>query len=181
MQIFSKFYVATSRYGVVGGLCHSLATIQNHSDFFVAMSCPNHVSPIAAWFYNYFVSVLITDLIRFNDTLLKLIGMAKIPWKSLGLKIWNYLPPNIKSETIFHKFNKYKNILFETKCRCNVYENIEISSCKFCVATSRCWVEGGLCHNLWRIQNHSDYLVTMTCSYYISPIAAWVYKCFVSF
>ena len=79
MQIFNKFYVATSRYGVVGGLCHSLGTIQNHSDFFVAMSCTNHVSPIAAWFYNYFVSVLITDLIRFNDTLLKLIGMAKIP------------------------------------------------------------------------------------------------------
>ena len=44
--------------------------------------------------------------------------------KTLGPKIWNQLPGDIKSKTSYSKFKEYIDTLFGPKCRCNVYMNI---------------------------------------------------------
>ena len=44
--------------------------------------------------------------------------------KTLGPKIWNQLPEDIKSETSYTKFKEYIDTWFGPKCRCNVCMNI---------------------------------------------------------
>ena len=39
--------------------------------------------------------------------------------KTLGPKIWNQLPEDIKSETSYTKFMEYINTWFGPKCRCS--------------------------------------------------------------
>ena len=40
--------------------------------------------------------------------------------KTLGTKIWNQLPQDIKSETSYTKFKEYIDTGFEPKCRRNM-------------------------------------------------------------
>ena len=44
--------------------------------------------------------------------------------KTLGPKIWNQLPGDIKSETSYTKFKENSDTWFGPKCRCNVCSNI---------------------------------------------------------
>ena len=44
--------------------------------------------------------------------------------KSLGWKIWNNSPTNIKSEISFRKFKEYIETWFRSPCRCNVCARI---------------------------------------------------------
>ena len=44
--------------------------------------------------------------------------------KSLGPKIWNQLPEDIKSKTSYTKFKEYIDTWFGPKCRCNASMNI---------------------------------------------------------
>ena len=44
--------------------------------------------------------------------------------KTLGPKVWNQLPEDIKSETSYTKFKEYFDTWFGSKCRCNVCMNI---------------------------------------------------------
>ena len=43
---------------------------------------------------------------------------------TLGPKIWNALPENIKSETSYKKFKEYIDLWFEPKCRCNICKSL---------------------------------------------------------
>ena len=65
--------------------------------------------------------------VRPNDILVK--HHSTIPYgtkslKTLGLKIWNQLPEDIKSETSYTKFKEYIDTWFGPKCRSNVCMNI---------------------------------------------------------
>ena len=43
---------------------------------------------------------------------------------TLGPKIWNALPENIKSETSYKKFKEYIDLWFGPKCRCNICKSL---------------------------------------------------------
>ena len=65
--------------------------------------------------------------VRPNDILVKhhnTITYGTKSLKTLGLKIWNQLPDDIKSETTYTKCKEYIDTWFEPKCRCNVCMNI---------------------------------------------------------
>ena len=58
-----------------------------------------------------------------NDILVKVRKSATFGDKSfatLGLKIWNVLPQNIKVENPYVKFKEYIATWFGPKCKCNV-------------------------------------------------------------
>ena len=58
--------------------------------------------------------------VRQNDIIVKRINTSRFgtqSLKSLGPKIWNNLPPNIKSETSFLKFKEYIKTWPGPKCR----------------------------------------------------------------
>ena len=44
--------------------------------------------------------------------------------KTLGPKIWNQLPDDVKTETSSTRFKEYIDTWLGTKCRCNVWMNI---------------------------------------------------------
>ena len=57
---------------------------------------------------------------RPNDVLVKhhnAITYSTKTLKTLGSKIWNHLPVDIKSETSYSKFKEYIDTWFEPKCR----------------------------------------------------------------
>ena len=56
--------------------------------------------------------------------------------ETLGPKIWNQLPEDIKSETSYTKFKEYFDTIFGPKCRCNLCMNIERSISLKCVLIS---------------------------------------------
>ena len=61
--------------------------------------------------------------VRQNDIIVKRINTSRFgtqSLRSLGPKIWNNLPSNIKSETSFLKFKKYIKTWLGPKCRCKV-------------------------------------------------------------
>ena len=61
--------------------------------------------------------------VRQNDIIVKRINTSRFGTKSLrslGPKIWNNLPSNIKSETSFLKFKKYIKTWLGPKCRYEV-------------------------------------------------------------
>ena len=61
--------------------------------------------------------------VRPNDILVKTRKSANFRDKSLatlGPKIWNALPQNIKTENSYVKFKKYIVTWFGPKCKCNV-------------------------------------------------------------
>ena len=61
--------------------------------------------------------------VRPNDILVKAHKFATFGDKSLatlGLKIWNALPQNIKAENSYVKFKEYIATWFGPKCKCNV-------------------------------------------------------------
>ena len=65
--------------------------------------------------------------VRPNDILVKHRNTIKYGDKSLktlGPKIWNQLPENIKSETSFPRFKEFIGTWFGPKCRCNVCKRI---------------------------------------------------------
>ena len=43
---------------------------------------------------------------------------------TLGPKIWNALPENIKSETSYKKFKEYIDLWFGPNCRCNIFRSL---------------------------------------------------------
>ena len=62
-----------------------------------------------------------------NDILVKhhnTITYGNKSLKTLGPKIWNQLPEEIKSETSYTKFKEYIDNWFGSKFRCNVCMNI---------------------------------------------------------
>ena len=75
------------------------------------------------------------------NSLLKLLGMVKnlkifstknMELSSTQYKVWNNFLDKLYNFLNISYLYKYLNLLFGAKCRCNVYENIEISSpCKF--------------------------------------------------
>ena len=61
--------------------------------------------------------------VRQNDIIVKRINTSRFgtqSLRSLGPKIWNNLPSNIKSETSFLKFKKYIKTWLGPKCSCKV-------------------------------------------------------------
>ena len=61
--------------------------------------------------------------VRPNDILVKACKSATFGDKSLttlGPKIWNALPQNIKAENSYVKFKEYIATWFGPKCKCNV-------------------------------------------------------------
>ena len=61
--------------------------------------------------------------VRQNDTIVKLINTSRFgnqSLRSLGSKIWNNLPSNIKSEISFPKFKEYIKTWLGPRCRCKV-------------------------------------------------------------
>ena len=65
---------------------------------------------------------------RHNDIIFKCINTSRFGTQSLrtlGPKIWNNLPSNIKSEISFPKFKEYIKTWFGPKCRCKVCINID--------------------------------------------------------
>ena len=61
--------------------------------------------------------------VRQNDIIVKRINTSRFgtqSLRSLGPKIWNNLPSNIKSETSFLKFKEYIKTWLGLKCRCKV-------------------------------------------------------------
>ena len=65
--------------------------------------------------------------VRPNDILVKSHNTVRYVAKSLntlGPKIWNQLPGDIKSETCYTKFKEYVDTWLRSKCRCNVCLNI---------------------------------------------------------
>ena len=65
--------------------------------------------------------------VRKNDIIVKRINTSRFgtqSLRSLGPKIWNNLPSNIKSETSFLKFREYIKTWFGLKCQCKVYINM---------------------------------------------------------
>ena len=64
--------------------------------------------------------------VRQNDIIAKRINTNRFgtqSLRSLGPKIWNKLPSNIKSETSFPKFKEYIKTWLGPKCRCMVCTN----------------------------------------------------------
>ena len=58
-----------------------------------------------------------------NDVIVKCINASRFgiqSLSSLGSKIWNNLPSNVKSETSFLKFKEYIKTWLGLKCRCKV-------------------------------------------------------------
>ena len=53
--------------------------------------------------------------------------------KTLGPKIWNQLPADIKSETSYTKFKEYIDTWFGPKCRRNVCMNISLAGGLSCI------------------------------------------------
>ena len=65
--------------------------------------------------------------VRQNDIIVKRINTSRFgtqSLRSLGPKIWNNLPSNIKSETSFLKFKEYIKTWLGPKCRCKVCINM---------------------------------------------------------
>ena len=65
--------------------------------------------------------------VRQNDIMVKRIKTSIFgtqSLRSLGPKIWNDLPSNIKSEILFLKFEKYIKTWFGPKCRCKLCINM---------------------------------------------------------
>ena len=65
--------------------------------------------------------------VRQNDVIVKRINTGRfgtLSLRSLGPKIWNNLPSNIKSETSFLKFKEHIKIWLGPKCRCKVCINM---------------------------------------------------------
>ena len=61
--------------------------------------------------------------VRPNDILVKACKSATFGDKSLatlGPKIWNALPQNMKAENSYAKFKEYIATWFGSKCKCNV-------------------------------------------------------------
>ena len=61
--------------------------------------------------------------VRSNDILVKSRKSITCGYKSLatlGPKIWNALPQNIKAENSYVKFKEYIATWFGPKCKCNV-------------------------------------------------------------
>ena len=61
--------------------------------------------------------------VRQNDIIVKRINTSRFgtqSLRSLGPKIWNSLPSNIKSEISFLKFKEYIKTWLGLKCRCKV-------------------------------------------------------------
>ena len=77
--------------------------------------------------------------VRPNDILVKhhnTITYGAKSLKTLGLRIWNQLPSDIKSETSYTKFKEYIDTWFGPKSRCNVCMNIwKVYQCKMCAYT----------------------------------------------
>ena len=67
------------------------------------------------------------EKVRPNSIVVKSHNSATYGDKSLmtlGPKIWNALPENIKSETSYKKFKEYIDLWFEPKCRCNTCKSL---------------------------------------------------------
>ena len=65
--------------------------------------------------------------VKQNDTIVECINTSRFvaqSLSSLGPKIWNNLPPNIKPETSFLKFKEYIKTWLGPKCRCKVGINM---------------------------------------------------------
>ena len=65
--------------------------------------------------------------VRQNGIIVKRINTSRFSTqslRSLGPKIWNNLPSNIKSETSFPKFKEYIKTWRGPKCRCQVCINM---------------------------------------------------------
>ena len=65
----------------------------------------------------------LNDRIRPNDILVKTRKSATFEGKNLGTlgpKIWNALPQNIKAKNSYVKFKEYITTWFVPKCKCNV-------------------------------------------------------------
>ena len=65
--------------------------------------------------------------VRPNNIVVKSHNSATYGDKSLmtlGPKIWNALPENIKSETSYKKFKEYIDLWFGPKCRCNICKSL---------------------------------------------------------
>ena len=65
--------------------------------------------------------------VRQNDIIVKRINTSRFgtqSLRSLGPKIWNNLPSNIKSETSFLKFKEYIKTWLGPKCKCKVCINM---------------------------------------------------------
>ena len=65
--------------------------------------------------------------VRQNNIIVKRINTSRFGTeglRSLGPKIWNNLPSNIKSETSFPKFKEYIKTWLGPKCRCKVCINM---------------------------------------------------------
>ena len=84
----------------------------------------NHLNP------NYMKDIFTPKLhpkVRPNDILVKhhnTITYRTKSLKTLGPKIWNQSPRDIKSEISDTKFKEYSDTCFGPKCRCNVCMNI---------------------------------------------------------
>ena len=62
--------------------------------------------------------------VKKNDIIVKCINASRFgiqSLSSLGPKIWNNLPSNVKSEISFLKFKEYIKTWLGPKCRCKVY------------------------------------------------------------
>ena len=46
---------------------------------------------------------------------------------TLGPKIWNALPEEIKSETSYKKFKEYIDLWLGPKCRCNICKSLQLN------------------------------------------------------
>ena len=65
--------------------------------------------------------------VRQNDIIVKRINTSRFgtqSLRSLGPKVWNNLPSNIKSATSFLKFTEYIKTWLGSKCRCKVCINM---------------------------------------------------------
>ena len=74
-------------------------------------------------FMNSIFSVKLNARVRPNNILVKTRKSVAFGDKSLatlGPKIWNDLPQNIKAENSYAKFKEYITTRFELKCKCNV-------------------------------------------------------------